>query len=227
MATTISTDSTDYIAALQENSSTSGYASSQQLGQADFLRLLTTQLQNQDPNDPMDPTDFVTDLTQMSQLEATNSLNASVLTMTEGFQNLQTMQAATLIGKSVQAEGEDFSHTAGAESTFRLNAAEDLEDVKIVISNDDGIVTELEVGDMAAGEEAYSWDGIDQDGLEANSGVYSLTVYGTNADGDLKSIDTVVATKVNSVGINTDGTMTLTLATGEQVDMAAVREISE
>jgi flagellar basal-body rod modification protein FlgD len=43
----------------------------------------------------------------------------------------------------------------------------------------------------------------------------------------MQSVKTVVATKVNSVSINSDGTMKLTLATGEDVDMSAVRKISE
>ncbi|MEA1990466.1 MAG: FLgD tudor-like domain-containing protein [Pseudomonadota bacterium] len=42
----------------------------------------------------------------------------------------------------------------------------------------------------------------------------------------MQSIDTVVASRVNSVGVNSDGTMTLTLATGERVAMDTVREIS-
>lgn len=227
MPAPISTDSTDFIAALQQGSDSGQLGSGQQLGQADFLRLLTTQLQNQDPNDPMDPTSFVTDLTQMSQLESTNSLNASVLTMTEGFQNLQTMQAATLIGKSVQASGEDFSHTAGADSFFRLSADQNLSDVTVVISDEDGLVTEMDVGDMAEGERTVSWNGEDNVGVDKDSGIYSLTVYGTDSDGELQSVSSIVSTKVNSVGINTNGSMTLTLATGEQVDLTAVREISE
>lgn len=222
----VTTGNADYLKALQQNTDSSASAPSNVMGQADFLMLLTTQLQNQDPSKPMDPTSFVTDLTQMSQLEATTKMNQSILAMTASFQNMQTMQAAAIIGKNVQVNGEDFSHTQGQSSQFRLNADQPLTDVTVVISDESGLVKELSVADMQAGEKTIDWNGLDNVDTTRPSGVYSLTAYGTDQNGELKSIDTVVPSRVNSVGVNSDGTMTLTLATGERVNMNAVREIS-
>lgn len=222
----ISTGNADYLQAMQQNTNPNSSAPSNVMGQADFLMLLTTQLQNQDPSKPMDPTSFVTDLTQMSQLEATTKMNESILSMTASFQNMQTMQAAAIIGKNVQVNGEDFSHTQGQSSQFRLNADQPLTDVTVVISDENGLVKELSVADMQAGEKTIDWNGLDNVDTSRASGVYSLTAYGTDENGELKSIDTVVPSRVNSVGVNSDGTMTLTLATGERVNMNAVREIS-
>lgn len=222
----ISTGNADYLQAMQQNTNPNSSAPSNVMGQADFLMLLTTQLQNQDPSKPMDPTSFVTDLTQMSQLEATTKMNESILSMTASFQNMQTMQAAAIIGKNVQVNGEDFSHTQGQSSQFRLNADQPLTDVTVVISDENGLVKELSVADMQAGEKTIDWNGLDNVDASRASGVYSLTAYGTDENGELKSIDTVVPSRVNSVGVNSDGTMTLTLATGERVNMNAVREIS-
>src|SRR5579884_4300270 len=71
---------------------------SQQLGANQFLQLLTTELQNQDPLNPVDDTQSVAQLAQFSALQATQELNTS-------FQNFQSnfgvLQASTLIGKSV------------------------------------------------------------------------------------------------------------------------------
>ena len=75
----VSSSSEDFVTGLQQSSDSSSFAPSNVMGQADFLRLLTTQLQNQDPSKPMDPTSFVTDSTQMSQLEATTKMNESIL----------------------------------------------------------------------------------------------------------------------------------------------------
>lgn len=222
----INTSNTDYMQALQQNSNPTTSAPSNVMGQADFLMLLTTQLQNQDPSKPMDPTAFVTDLTQMSQLEATTKMNESILAMTSSFQGLQTMQAASIIGKNVQVNGEDFSHTQNKDSQFRLSSDTPLTDVTVVISDQNGVVKEMNLDSMQAGEKTVDWNGLDNVDVSRPSGVYSLTAYGTNADGELQSIDTVVASRVNSIGVNSDGSMSLTLATGERVSMDTVREIS-
>ncbi|GAB6069725.1 hypothetical protein JCM30760_08220 [Thiomicrorhabdus hydrogeniphila] len=222
----ITSGNSDYLTALQESTSSSLSGTDTVMGQEDFLTLLTTQLQNQDPSDPMDATSFVTDLTQMSQLQATTEMNDSIVAMTQGFQNLQTMQAASIIGKNVQVNGEDFSHTEGAISQFTLSADQPLTDVNVVISDENGVVKEMSLSDMQAGDKVVDWSGLDNYDNAKTSGVYSLTAYGTNSDGDLQSINTVVPSRVNSIGINTDGSMTLTLATGEKVAMDTVREIS-
>ncbi len=223
----INKNSADYIASLQQVSNPKATAPNQKLGQADFLRLLTAQLQNQDPNKPMDPTKFVTDLTQMSQLEATQNMNKSIQAMTLGFQSLQTLQAAGMIGKAVQAIGEEVSHTQGVDTQFRLKLDQPLSDVKVVVTDNSGPVKELTIGDLNRGEKTVSWDGTDEQGNPMPTGQYTLTVYGTDDQGNLQSINTVVPSKVNSVGVNDDGSMTLTLASGERVALSDVREISQ
>lgn len=222
----VSSSSEEFVTGLQQSSDSSSFAPSNVMGQADFLRLLTTQLQNQDPSKPMDPTSFVTDLTQMSQLEATTKMNESILAMNQGFQSLQTLQAAAIIGKNVQVSGEDFSHTQGSASQFQLSTNQPLTDVTIVISDGAGLVKEISLDDLSTGEEVVSWDGLDEAGNASASGNYSLTAFGTDSDGELQSIDTIVGSRVNTVGINPDGSVNLTLATGETVDMSNVREIS-
>ena len=219
----INRGSQDYFKAMQQNASAA--KSEKQLDQQDFLMLLTTQLQNQDPSKPMDPTSFVTDLTQMSQLESSNQMNESILSMASSFQNVQTMQAASLIGKNVQAEGKDFSHIFGQESAISLNTEEPLTDVKVVMFDESGQVAEMHI-ESFEGEKNITWDGLDEDGKPSGSGVYSLMAYGTDSEGETQTIGTVVGTRVNTVGIGSDGGMTLTLATGEKVKMDAVREIS-
>lgn len=228
MSTEVSSTPTskEYVASLQQSSNPASSAPNQQMGQADFLRLLTTQLQNQDPNKPMDPTNFVTDLTQMSQLEATTQMNSSMQALATGFQSMQVFQSATMIGKNVQAVGDQLAYTKGEEADIKLTLEEPLTDVKIVITNDDGPVTEIEAGDLNQGEKVIKWDGKESSGAEAESGQYTLTVFGKNEDGDTKTIKTIVPSEVKSIGVEKDGSMNVTLATGEIVKMDDIREIS-
>lgn len=232
----INVGNSDYLTALQQNSSSTVDSSANDMDQDDFLLLLTTQLQNQDPSEPVDATDFVTDLTQMSQLEATNDMNDSILTAVASFQSLQAMQGASLIGRNVQIESDQFSHSTDQPSRFDLQTDEPFSDITVVISDENGIVKELNYTDFLSDQEKASWDGLanksiewdgyDDVGASREEGVYSITAYGTDRNGEVKSIDTVVGSRVNVVGIGADGSMTLTLATGEKVGMDTVREIS-
>lgn len=76
------------------------------LGPDSFLKLLTAELQNQDPTKPEDPTQSVTQLAQMSQLQYQEQ-------MTKAFQNFQStfgvMQASALIGKQATVVTPDGS----------------------------------------------------------------------------------------------------------------------
>jgi flagellar basal-body rod modification protein FlgD len=212
--------------ALQQAGNPAAFAPEKVMGQKDFLMLLTTQMMNQDPTKPMDPTAFVSDLTQMSQLEATTQLNQSVMSMTAGFQNLQVMQASSMIGKNVVAKGEVISHQAGEASTIRLNTEAPLADVRLVITNGTSVVKELSYPSLARGETSVTWDGTNEAGTQVASGDYKLVAYGYDAEGELKAVDSFVGTSVRSVSVNNDGSMMLTLSTGERVKMDAVREIS-
>jgi flagellar basal-body rod modification protein FlgD len=85
-------------------SSASSTSSNAQLGENQFLQLLTTQLQNQDPLSPMDDTQSVAELAQFSALQATSNLATSF----QSFQsNFSVMQSASLIGKTVSAQSTD------------------------------------------------------------------------------------------------------------------------
>ena len=75
-----------------------------QLGQDAFLKLLTTQLQNQNPLNPVDQTQSIAQLAQFSSLQATTALKDA---FTSFESNFSVMQSAGLIGKTVSAQATD------------------------------------------------------------------------------------------------------------------------
>jgi flagellar basal-body rod modification protein FlgD len=85
---------------------------SNQLGEDAFLKLLTTQLQNQDPLNPMDDTQSVAQLAQFSSVQAVTQLSDS---FTAFQSNFSVMQSAGLLGKTVSAQSTD--STTGNVST--------------------------------------------------------------------------------------------------------------
>lgn len=93
--------------------STGSTSSNSQMGSAEFLQLLTTELKNQDPMQPVDDTQSVAQLAQFSALSATEELNTS-------FQNFQSnfgvMQAASLIGQKVTVDTPDAKGNLSTET---------------------------------------------------------------------------------------------------------------
>jgi flagellar basal-body rod modification protein FlgD len=108
-ATTGSTTASNSTTGSGSTSSTTG--SNATLGENDFLTLLTTQLQNQDPLNPMDDTQSVSELAQFSALQATSSLASSFNSFESNF---AVQQASAMLGKSVTVSSTD---STGATST--------------------------------------------------------------------------------------------------------------
>jgi flagellar basal-body rod modification protein FlgD len=115
---TVTSDSTDAVSSEDQIETTAKSADSgtgvsndiNQLGKDDFLTLLITQLQNQDPLDPMDNTEMVAQLAQFSSLEQMNNLNDSFNEL-KSAQNLA--EALLLQGKNVVMELADGSTAEG------------------------------------------------------------------------------------------------------------------
>jgi flagellar basal-body rod modification protein FlgD len=99
------------------NSSTANSASSSilpttPLGQADFLKLLVTQMEAQDPLNPQSPTDFVAQLAQFSTLTASQNMQ----------QDMSTLQASNLIGSTVSITATDGSTVSGQVSGVQIQS---------------------------------------------------------------------------------------------------------
>lgn len=77
---------------------------SSSLGKTDFMMLLVTQLNNQNPLDPQDNSEFVAQLAQFSSLESMENLNASMTSLLSTYQSSQALQATSLVGSSVIVE---------------------------------------------------------------------------------------------------------------------------
>lgn len=154
------------------------------MGRDVFLRLLTTQLQYQDPLDPTDSTQFVAELAQFTQLEQTEKMNAQLTQLVEANALSNNFAATSLIGKEVEVEGGVFSLTEGTSSDFSYRLGEDAQEVIVQIMDDSGnIVTTLNPGSQLAGMQTVTWDGRDADGNQLPSGEYSFDVSGRDIAG--------------------------------------------
>lgn len=195
------------------------------MGQEDFLKLLTTQMQNQDPTNPVDNTKMIADMAQFSSLEAMKQLNDTVSSMSQMFKTNQAVQASVLVGKDVVVPGSQVNLISGSAPVALVNIEEPLTEVKAQIRNASGeLVREYAWDSLPIGQGDLKWDGKDASGNALPQGAYSVTAWGTNSEGARANVGTLVAQKVVSVDVGSSGA-TLNLADGSAAGLDEIQQI--
>ena len=141
-----------------------------------FLRLLTTQLKNQDPLNPMDNAQMTSQLAQISTVDGIEKLNATLQKLLSSSVDSEAMQAAALVGHQVMVAGSGLTlGDAGAVGGLELKSAAD--QVSVTIKDSNGIVMRtLDLGDLDAGMHNFVWDGKTDGGAQAVNGSYGISI---------------------------------------------------
>lgn len=175
------------------------------LGQEEFLKLMITQLKNQDPFKPLESGAFLGQLAQFGTVSGLADLKTSFDGLATSLVSNQALQAAGLIGRSVLVTGPAAYYESGTPLTgaVRLPAASNT--VRVQISDATGqVVQTLELGGQAAGLVRFGWDGIQSDGTAAAPGIY--TVQAQYLDGkEMLGAPTSIRADVDSVTLGTQG----------------------
>ena len=146
-------------------------ASSDSLGQSDFLKLMTTQLQNQDPFAPMDNGDFIAQMAQFSTVTGISEVNASLEKLVDKFDQGRIATAANLLGHSVLVPGSISRPDENGELHGILDLPQATSMAKIIISDADSgeELNIMDLGPQAAGLVGFSWKNIPEDIQKSNS----------------------------------------------------------
>jgi flagellar basal-body rod modification protein FlgD len=222
MATTISSS---VLSTMNSSASTaeSSATSSEEL-QDQFLTLLTTQLQNQDPTDPLDNSEMVTQLAQISTISSIESLGTTAETISSQISASESLQASALVGNGVLIDGNTIKVASGEATTFGVTLASDADDVTVTISDSSGnVVRTLDEEDMSAGTQTLSWDGLQDDGTTAADGAYTFTVAATADDA---AVTSTALTYALVTGVTTDSSNAVALDLGGVNDNVALSDIA-
>ena len=214
MTTPVSNTTSDSIyAALGMSSSTSATTKKQTLGQDDFLKLMTVQIQNQDPMKPMENTEFFSQIAQFSTVSGIEKLQTSFSDLATQLSSAQSLQASALIGHDVLVPS-----SVGVLYDSGMNGAVDVPssgDVRLEIRDASGVlVRTLDLGTQPAGQLAFNWDGTDSDGGALEQGLYKISAT-VGSGGKSTAATTYALDRVNSVSMGSDGLSVEMLNLGE------------
>ncbi|TGD96585.1 flagellar hook assembly protein FlgD [Methylobacterium nonmethylotrophicum] len=165
-----------------------------------FLTLLTTQLQNQNPLDPLDTNQFTQQLVQFASVEQqlkTNDRLGSLLTASKAS---AAATASGLIGKTVTADGATASLSEGS-ATWTLTPARAAAKAVLTITDAKGNVVATQTKALPAGSQSFAWDGRTSTGQLAPDGKYTLKVQALDTTGSSVGVDTKISGTITSVDV--------------------------
>ena len=197
-----------------------------ELGQEEFLALMTAQLQYQDPLKPMENGNFLGQMAQFGTVSGISDLNTTINTMSASFQSNQALQASTLVGRRVLVPSQTGMLNDGASLMGSVELAQPASKVVITIKNSAGqLVNRQELGLQQAGVIDFGWNGLDSDGNSLPTGQYQIAaeVYrGTEVSSG--SMFTVVDVESVTLGVGGQD-LTLSVSGLGDIDMNQVRKI--
>ena len=209
------------LANINGTAAVSATAKADEAGSQDrFLKLLVTQLQNQDPLSPMDNAQLTSQLAQINTVSGIATLNTSIQALSGRFLQMQSLQGAALIGKDVVVPGNTLDIADGTgQGGFELTSAADA--VKVELLSPAGrVVDTLDLGAQSSGTHSFSWAAGNYD---ASSG---LTFRVTASSGATALASTaLMRDQVDAVSTSGDALM-LELRHGGTVNYSTVRSIN-
>jgi flagellar basal-body rod modification protein FlgD len=176
-------------------------AASQLAGNFDeFLKMLTTQLQNQDPLSPLDPNQFTQELVQFSSVEQQIQTNTSLNTLISLQQNAQVTSALGFLGHSVVVNGSvaqlangqaSWSYTVSKPATATIN-----------VMNSSGGVVYSTTQAFQPGQQTFTWNGQSTNGNLMTSGSYTISITAADANGQPVAVATQTQGLVSGVDVS-------------------------
>lgn len=183
-----------------------------ELGQAQFLKLMITQMQNQDPSKPMENGEFLSQIAQFGTVSGIQDLQNSLSTLSSALISNQALQASSLVGRSILVESNALSVTPGVDSKAMIDLTVSSPNVNVdILDSSNQVIKTIALGSNAKGLIDFKWDGKLDDGTSVPAGIYKLQAK-AQVSGETVAMGTLVSQKVESVTLG-NGTQGLSLNT--------------
>jgi len=198
------------------------------MGKDDFLKLMLTQMKNQDPLNPMESAEFAAQLAQFTSVEQLINLNESMKTSLDAnyllSQSINNTLAATLIGKNAKLDQSEFNYVGQNEQIIGYNLSTNAKSVTIKIYNENGaLVKTIENVSGNAGDNKLSWDFTDNKGDKVPNGKYRFEVIANDYNGNAIDVSLFLFGKIDGVRFTELGTKLL--VNGVEYNLKDITEI--
>ena len=172
-----------------------------------FLLLLTTQLQNQDPTSPMDADQFTQQLVQFSGVEQQIRANETLAELAGLLQGQQLTQSVGYLGSEVEVGGDvvRLGDDGVAKIHYELDGPATA--VTVVLSDELGRAVASFPGEAGAGRHSATWDGLGDNGHQYNDGSFKVSILAETAAGEPVAAKTSISGIVDGVELNEGQTM--------------------
>lgn len=194
------------------------------LGKDDFLTLLITQLQNQDPLNPTDSVEYTAQLAQFSSLEQLSNVNQNLEYLQLYQASINNAQAVSFIGKEILARGDTIQVDGGIADACEFELKDDASGVVVNLYDQAGnLVKAIEEGAMEAGRQSVAWDGTDQDGNRVADGNYTFEVMAM--DGDDQPVEATTYTTGTVTGVTFKDGTTYFIVENQKIPIGDIIEV--
>ena len=182
-------------AASAASSASAAVPANMQINETQFLQLISTQLQNQDPLQPTDPSQFLGQLEGLSEVSSLQNMQAAMASN-------QVTSGASLLNQYVLAPGTTAALASGGTIAGAVNAPSGATSLTVSIADSSGApVTSFQVTPASSGMTAFSWNGTTSTGTTAAAGNYTVAVNAT-VNGASQTVPPMVVSQVQSVTID-------------------------
>jgi flagellar basal-body rod modification protein FlgD len=214
------------------NSSTAGSAATSSLAtssadigatQDRFLKLLVTQMKNQDPLNPLDNAQVTSQMAQLSTVTGIDKLNATVQALSSSMLASQSLQAVSMIGHVALSDGDSMD-LANGNAYGGVELTQPADKVTVQVADASGaLVRTLHLGEQDTGIVDFNWDGMTDSGSTAPDGKYTFTAV-AELSGKKTDVTTLSYGLVNSVAQSSSG-VTVNIDNQGEVGLNAIRKI--
>ena len=191
-----------------------------QLGQDDFLKLMTTQLQNQDPFAPVDNADFIAQMAQFSTVTGITSMDQSIKSISDQLSEMRIASTTQLMGHSVLVPGKYARPDKEGIISGVVDLPETAGNLNIIFENSDGQVLHQDaLGMQKAGLVGFEWKDLPEEIKSSNSPI-TIRAFTGNV-GDTGELSTPVLARVSGTS-KTDTGVTLEVEDYGTIDPSQV-----